>query len=89
MNFLSWQIMRRKKLQPWVGLPNILCEEFVVPEFLQDQATPQAMAQGVLDWLDSPEKMAILEKRFGDLHLQLQRDTPKLATDAIEAILQS
>jgi lipid-A-disaccharide synthase len=47
------------------------------------------MAQGVLDWLDSPEKMAILEKRFGDLHLQLQRDTPKLATDAIEAILQS
>ena len=34
MNWISWQIMRRQKLQPWVGLPNILCEDFVVPEFL-------------------------------------------------------
>ena len=40
-NWLSWQIMRRKRLQPWVGLPNILCAEFVVPELLQDAATPQ------------------------------------------------
>jgi lipid A disaccharide synthetase len=33
--------MRRKRLQPWVGLPNILCANFVVPELLQDAATPQ------------------------------------------------
>jgi lipid-A-disaccharide synthase len=35
MAALSWAIMRRKRLQPWVGLPNILCREFVVPELLQ------------------------------------------------------
>ena len=35
MSWMSWQIMRRKKLQPWVGLPNILCDDFVVPELLQ------------------------------------------------------
>jgi len=34
MNWVSWQIMRRKKLQPWVGLPNILCRDFVVPSWL-------------------------------------------------------
>ena len=56
MNAMSWQIMRRKKLQPWVGLPNILCADFVVPELLQDQATPQALAAAVQLWLDHPEK---------------------------------
>jgi hypothetical protein len=57
MNWLSWQIMRRKKLQPWVGLPNILCGDFVVPELLQGAATPQAMAHAVLAWLDAPERI--------------------------------
>ena len=91
MNWLSWRIMQRKKLQPWVGLPNILCEEFVVPELLQDNATPQALANAVLQWVDTktrePAKIAILEQRFGRLHAELQRDTSLLATDAIEKIL--
>jgi lipid-A-disaccharide synthase len=88
MNWLSWQIMRRKKLQPWVGLPNILCQDFVVPELLQDQATPEALARAVLDWLDAPEKIEALQQRFTVLHHQLQRDTAQLATDAIEKVLQ-
>jgi hypothetical protein len=44
--------MRRKQLQPWVGLPNILCRDFVVPELLQDNATPELLAAAVLEWLD-------------------------------------
>ena len=91
MNWLSWQIMQRKKLQPWVGLPNILCEAFVVPEFLQDAATPDALANAVLHWVDAkssaPAKIAAVEKRFASLHAELQRDTSQLATDAIEKIL--
>ena len=92
MNWLSWQIMQRKKLQPWVGLPNILCEEFVVPELLQNAATPQALADAVLRWVDTkahePAKIAALEQRFTRLHAELQRDTSQLATDAIEKILE-
>ena len=92
MNWLSWRIMQRKKLQPWVGLPNILCEEFVVPELLQDSATPQALADAVLQWVDTkacePAKIAALEQRFARLHGELQRDTSQLATDAIEKILE-
>lgn len=91
MNWLSWQIMQRKKLQPWVGLPNILCEAFVVPEFLQDAATPDALAKAVLHWIDAkssaPDKIGALEKRFASLHAELQRDTSQLAADAIEKIL--
>ncbi len=93
MNWLSWRIMQRKKLQPWVGLPNILCEEFVVPELLQGAATPEALADAVLKWVNTqanePAKIQALEQRFTRLHAELQRDTPKLATDAIKKILES
>ena len=84
MNPLSWQIMRRQKLQPWVGLPNILAAEFLVPEFLQDQAKPEALGQAVLDWLNQAQQVALLQQRFVDMHHSLLRDTAQLATDAIE-----
>ena len=89
MAWWSWQIMRRKRLQPWVGLPNILCEDFVVPELLQEAATPQALSDAVLAWLDAPQKVVQLQQRFLQLHQQLQRNTPELATHAIEQVLQS
>jgi lipid-A-disaccharide synthase len=92
-NWLSWQIMRRKRLQPWVGLPNILCAEFVVPELLQDAATPRALADASLSWLDAPVnnplRLQALQTKFATLHQDLQRDTATIATDAIQKILQS
>ena len=87
MNWLSWQLMRRQRLQPWVGLPNILLQDRVVPELLQDQATPQAMAQDLMHWLDSPQQVADLQQRFEQLHHTLTRDTPTLVTDAIQEVL--
>lgn len=87
MHWLSWRIMRPKQLQPWVGLPNILCGEFVVPELLQQDATPKALAAEVLAWLHAPDRMSALEQRFAALHTQLKRDTATLATDAIQKIL--
>jgi lipid-A-disaccharide synthase len=93
MGALSWQLMRRKKLQPWVGLPNILSQDFVVPELLQNAATPEALAAEVLHWLDAartePEKIAVLEQRFTALHTELQRDTPTLAAHAIAHTLEN
>lgn len=87
MNWISWQIMKRQKLQPWVGLPNILCGDFVVPEFLQDQCTPEALAQATLAWLSQPERVDALQSRFQQLHLTLQRDTAQLTTHALEKVL--
>jgi lipid-A-disaccharide synthase len=80
--------MRGKQLQPWVGLPNILCRDFVVPELLQDRATPRALADAVLAWLDAPPaQLHTLIERFTALHHSLLRDTPSLAADAIETLL--
>lgn len=87
MNWLSWQIMKRKQLQPWVGLPNILCQDFVVPEFIQDQCTPDALAEATLDWLAQPDRVDALQTRFQQLHQTLQRDTADLATHALEKVL--
>ncbi len=87
MHWLSFQLMRRKKLQPWIGLPNILCQDFVVPELIQHEATPQHLAQAVLQWLDAPEQVRALQQRFTALHDELRRDTPRLAADAIAQVL--
>ena len=87
MHALSWQIMRRKKLQPWVGLPNILLQDFAVPELLQDAATPEALADETLQWLAHPEAVRTLQARFDALHRSLKMDTTQLATDAIEKII--
>jgi len=87
MNGLSWQLMKRQKLQPWVGLPNILCQDFVVPELLQAQATPRAMAGAVLEWLTAPATIHSLQQRFTQLHHTLLRDTPHLAAHAIQKVL--
>ena len=89
MNWLSWQLMRRKKLQPWVGLPNILCGEFVVPELLQDDATPEKLSAAVLEWLAAPARISAVQLRFQALHQELRRDTRALATDAIEKVIQA
>ena len=91
MHPLSWRLMQRKQLQPWVGLPNILCKDFVVPELIQDACTPQALAAAVLAWLSAcqsdPARIASLQQRFTKLHQDLTRDTPKLASDAIRLVL--
>jgi lipid-A-disaccharide synthase len=86
MNWLSWQITRRKKLQPWVGLPNILCGEFVVPELLQDQAQPADLAREVLNWLAQPDRVRQVQARFDQLHGELTRDTVGLSVNVIQSL---
>jgi lipid-A-disaccharide synthase len=88
MHPLSWQIMKRMRYQPWVGLPNILCRDFVVPELLQGAATPEALAHEVTGWLGAPPRVQALQRRFDDLHHLLKRDTSRRATDAIAQVIQ-
>jgi lipid-A-disaccharide synthase len=88
MAALSWQIMKRMRYQPWVGLPNILCREFIVPELLQGDATPEALARETAAWIAEPKRAEALRARFLELHHLLRRDTARRATDAIAQIVQ-
>ena len=87
MHPLSWWITRRKKLQPWVGLPNILAQQFLVPEFIQDQAQPETMSEALHLWLTEPSRVQQLQHQFEAMHLSLQRDTALSSADAIQKVL--
>jgi lipid-A-disaccharide synthase len=89
MQALSWQLMKRMRYQPWVGLPNILCREFVVPELIQDDCTPAALAAASLRALDDPARAAQVRQRFDELHHLLRRDTARCATDAIAQVIEA
>lgn len=88
VNWISYFMMKPMQLQPWIGLPNILSGEFVVPELIQRDANPESLARALLDWLDAPGKMAAVREKFVALHELLRRDSAQLATDAIEKTLQ-
>ncbi len=81
--WLTAQIMKRQGYLPYVGLPNILCGEFVVPELLQDDATPNKLADALLDWLNNPNKVSQLKNRFAQMHETLRRPTGLLVAQAV------
>lgn len=82
----SWHVMRYMAYQPWVGLPNILAREFVVPELLQDAATPQALADAV--WQQLEQDPAPLRARFEEMHHSLLRNTADESARAVLSVLQ-
>ena len=69
--------------------PNLLAGREVVPEFFQDAATPEALGAAVLDWLESPERVAPLQATFADVHAQLRRGGADLAAEAVLELLAS
>jgi lipid-A-disaccharide synthase len=89
MQPITWAIMKRLRYQPWVGLPNILCQDFVVPELIQEKCRAPALAQHTLKLLDDASGRDRLVQRFNVLHEQLRRDTARCATDAIAQVLQA
>ncbi len=75
----TYSLVRRKIKIPYVGLPNILLNKMVVPELLQNNATPEKLATAVLDWYYHPARAAELEQQFVQLHQRLKRNTDELA----------
>lgn len=88
MSPISWQLMRRMHLQPWVGLPNILAGRFVVPEFLQGDATAENLAQAAGNLVTDTAVRGQLARVYSSLHRQLQQDTAEKAAAAILPYLQ-
>ncbi len=86
---ISWQIMKRMRYQPWVGLPNILLGDFAVPELLQHECRPEALVREALAWLDDAPRCERLARRFDELHHLLRRDTARAASDAIAQVLEA
>jgi lipid-A-disaccharide synthase len=54
---------------------------------MQDDCTPDKLAEAVLHWLRDPTAAAALQPRFRELHVQLRRDASARAADAIAELV--
>ncbi|AQT58952.1 lipid-A-disaccharide synthase [Cellvibrio sp. PSBB023] len=81
---LSWLVKT-----PWISLPNLLAQKLLVPELLQDKATPEALSAAVMNYFDNPEQTLALSQTFAQMHLELKRDASARAADAIAALIHS
>jgi lipid-A-disaccharide synthase len=74
---------------PYVGLPNILANEALVSEFLQNRATPGALADALRDLLHDVDRRRRQIERFREIHLALRQNTAQKAADAVLQVLDS
>ncbi len=87
MRALEWQILRHFNYQPWIGMPNILAREFLVPELLQNAASPQALADAVWRQLsDVPHRLRLVQ-RFTDMHQSLLRNSAQESAAAVMQVI--
>ena len=86
---LTARMMSKMGYLPWVGLPNIIAGEFVVPEILQRDATPENLAQAVLNSLNDPVVNRKLPERLERMRLLLRKDTAARASEAVLPWLRS
>jgi lipid-A-disaccharide synthase len=83
MPWLSYRLMKDKGYLPYIGLPNILANEWLVPEYVQDAATAKTLALALVAQLDNPHQQGQLSTRFMQMHDSLKRDCPAKAAEAI------
>ena len=86
---LTAKIVARKLLLPYVGLPNVLAGRFVVPEFLQEEATVSNLARAALNLYDDALVRRRLEALFAGMARSLEADTAAIVADAVETELRA
>jgi lipid-A-disaccharide synthase len=80
---LTYWLVKRKALLPYFGLPNILAGEFIVPELLQEDATPANLAQALGNWLDNKAAREALRERFARMHVELAAGHDERVVEAL------
>lgn len=81
---LTFWILKRMVKSPYISLPNLLAQRLLVPELLQDDATPEALAQTLLPLIDGGEEQT---RGFDEIHRTLRRDASNQAADAILSLI--
>jgi lipid-A-disaccharide synthase len=84
---LSFKIVSRMVKSPYIALPNLLAKKPLVPEFIQDDATPQALGEAVLERLENPEERKRLTQAFSEIHETLRQNADEQAASAIASLI--
>ena len=87
MSPTTYRLMKRKAYLPYVGLPNILADEWLVPELLQDDATPENLARAMGNWIRHDTAAVALRARFAEIHAQLAANNHDRVRDALRPYL--
>ncbi|MFN7276397.1 MAG: lipid-A-disaccharide synthase, partial [Betaproteobacteria bacterium] len=85
---LTYRIMWPRRYLPWIALPNVLSERFVVPEILQDDATAPNLAQALANLLRDKEVRSRQVSAFERLYRELRQDAARRAADAVIPLLR-
>lgn len=88
MSRLSWFVLKRMQYLPYVGLPNILAKRFIVPELLQDNATPEKISKTMHEMLEDKTRLKDIQDTFTDIHRTLKQNAAKQAADIVLSYLK-
>jgi len=86
---VTWALMRWMLYLPYIGLPNILAGEAIVPEFIQDRAIPGRLSEALLALLQDPVAQLRQTERFRAIHLALRQNAAEKAADAVLGVLDA
>jgi lipid-A-disaccharide synthase len=84
---LTYALLARLVKVKFIGLPNLLANRGVVPEFIQERATPVAIGDALLNYLNNPSTTKKLMATFEELHQQLRQNSDEQAARAIAALI--
>ena len=84
---LSYWVLKRRAYQPFLGLPNILAGEQVVPELIQDAATPESLCEALLTLIQDDEVRGKLDERYEAMRRSLRQNTAEKAAQAVLPLL--
>jgi lipid-A-disaccharide synthase len=87
-SLISWLVLKNLILIPYVGLPNILLKKFVVPEFLQKNATPENISMKTLEIMQDKKLQKNLKIIFKELHMNLKKNTAEIIYNKINNYLK-
>jgi lipid-A-disaccharide synthase len=85
---LTYQLAKRLVKVPFIALPNLLAARALVPEFIQDAATPEALGGALLGWLERPAEMKAVIDVFAELGDILRRGADEGAAEAVLELIQ-
>jgi lipid-A-disaccharide synthase len=84
---LTYWVAKRLVKTSWVSLPNLISQQTLVPELIQEAATPETIAEQLSELLNDEASRHSLEARFASMHATLQRNASRRAADAIDALV--
>ncbi len=86
LGFITYQIASALVHVKWIGLPNLLANEKIVPEYIQNDAKPYVLCAALMDYLDHPEKIKSTEDKFTEIHKAIRCDASREAAKAVKEL---